>query len=139
MKIEYSIEVLPEETPVRGNCIATDDPDFDRDYEDKILADLEAGNTWAWCQVKVTASAGGMGGMEGTDYLGCCSYKDEADFRQCDYYASMQKMAADELRAKIAGIDDEPKKPIIVALGNDGILYVKDVPAGYTLEVRDCR
>lgn len=137
-EIEYEIEVLPEDTEVRGNCMASGDDDFDKECEDKIIADLEAGNVWAWCTVKVTAS---VGGLEGTDYLGCCSYKDEEDFREGTYYESMKEMAVDELHAKIAeafrvaGSDES--KPIIVALGNAGILFVDNIPAGHELEVRD--
>jgi hypothetical protein len=40
-------------------------------------------NMWAWCTVKVTAT---LCGVEGVNYLGDCSYKDEEDFKKNSGY-----------------------------------------------------
>ena len=66
--VEFIVEIGPEEVPVRGNVVASGDVDYDREMENEVLADLEAGNDWAWCMVKVTAM---VDGIEGSDYLGC--------------------------------------------------------------------
>ena len=96
--IEYTVECLPEDAPVRGNAMASGDDAFDREVEDEIIADLES-NPWAWCCVKVTARAGGL---EGTDYLGCCSYESEEDFRRGGSYEDMKDCATRELLERLA-------------------------------------
>lgn len=98
--VEFDIEVCPEEYPVRGNAMRSGNVEDDRKVEDEILADLDAGNVWAWASVKVTAR---IGGIECSDYLGCCSYKDEAAFRECPYYFDMKAEALSALRDKIHG------------------------------------
>lgn len=47
-----------------------------------VLRDREI-NQWAWCSVSVKASAFGC---EGVEYLGCCNYRDFAEFSQSDGY-----------------------------------------------------
>ncbi len=98
-QVEFIIEVLPEETPVRGNVMASGDGDFDRKVEDNVFASRANGNVWAWCMVKVTAR---IKGIEGTDYLGCCSYSSERDFHECGHYASMKETALWQLRDELA-------------------------------------
>ncbi len=98
-QIEFTLECLAEDTEVRGNAMASGDDHFDREVEDKIIADLEGGNEWAWCCVKVTARAGGA---KGTDYLGCCSYAGEEEFRKDAYFADMKECAQAELLAALA-------------------------------------
>jgi hypothetical protein len=76
---EFEIECLPEDLPVRGNASFIDE-ETDRAIEDRIIADLERGNEWAWCTVKVTARLIGCEWLEGESSLGCCSYASEEDF-----------------------------------------------------------
>lgn len=102
--VTYDIEVLPEYTDVRGNVMASGDDDYDKECEDAILADLADGNEWAWCTVKVTARYDGVDCVEGTDYLGGCSYRDRADFEAGGYYDDMKDQARDELYAQLEGI-----------------------------------
>jgi len=99
-EIEYTVSAEPEDAEVRGNAMASGDDDVDRHCEDAIIADFDGGNVWAWCCVKVTAC---IDGIEGTDYLGCCSYKDEDDFRKGGYFEDMKLCAAADLRAKLLG------------------------------------
>ena len=98
-EITYTIECLPEDCPVRGN-FATGDAVQDREIEDQIIADLDNGNPWAWCTVKVTARIEGIN-LVGVDYLGCCSYRDQADFEACMYFADMKAQANNDLIAQI--------------------------------------
>lgn len=73
---------------------------YDRDIEDQeaqawIKEQLEVGNEWAWCTVEVIAE---YIGASGSDYLGCCSYESEKNFKQDGgYYSSMVDVAVDNL------------------------------------------
>ena len=104
-KVEYSIECLPEETSVKGNALASGDDAQDKEAEDWILAELDRGNEWAWCTVKVTAT---LGAFRGVDYLGCCSYHSEADFCQPgQYFEDMKGEALDDLKRNIAAVESD--------------------------------
>lgn len=92
-----TITAEPEEIPVRGNALASGDDAEDRAEEDRIIAEAEW-NAWAWCTVKVTAS---YAGLEGTAYLGACSYRDEKDFRAGGYLEGMTDEALEDLACKI--------------------------------------
>lgn len=97
-KADIIVESLPEEMQIEGNCSAID-PETDRATEEHIRAELENGNEWAWCGVKVTLK---YGNFEGTDYLGACSYKSKADFIESGgYFPDMVDRAFDELVAQI--------------------------------------
>lgn len=88
-----SLECLPEDISVRGQCASGDDAQ-DREMEDSIAADYNAGNEWAWCCAKVTAE---YAGQTGTAYLGCCSYESERAFRADPYFADLCSEALTEL------------------------------------------
>lgn len=75
--VTYSIAVAYEDTPVRGSVIASGDDAADREVEDELIVRLDSGDVWAWFHVRVEARAFGF---VGADTLGCCSYKDRADF-----------------------------------------------------------
>jgi hypothetical protein len=96
-QIVYSIECLPETTPLEGNVLASGNDAEDKAAEDGVRQQLEAGNEWAWCTVKVTAEIPGTE-FKGVDYLGCCSYKSLENFIECnDYYADMKAEAKADL------------------------------------------
>jgi len=99
--IVYSIDCLPEDLPVRDNAIASGDDAFDKEVEDKILKELDSGNQWAWCQVRVTATMKDSFGHTvaiGVSYLGACSCKDENDFiNNSGYHLEMKSEAEDDL------------------------------------------
>lgn len=97
-RITYTIEIEPEDVPVRGNAMASGDDDLDREVEDEILAKLDRGNLWAWCAVKVTAS---FDGFTGHDYLGGCSYNNVKDFIDGGCYADMRDQAKSDLIGKL--------------------------------------
>ena len=78
-EIQIRIAVLPEEIPVKGNAICSGDEDFDHQVETEILKRLEQDDVWAWATVRVTAE---WEGLKEAEYLGCCCYADEEEFRQ---------------------------------------------------------
>ena len=88
-KVSYELECHPEDAPIRGNAMASGDDDFDREVENKILAELKARNGWAWCTVRVVARYEGVDGIFGDNWLGCCSYAGREAFLKCPYYDDM--------------------------------------------------
>lgn len=73
--------------------------DLDAELEREIIAQLDAGNDWAWCTVKVTAR---YRDMVGVAYLGCCSYEGPADFiAHSDYYDDLKDEALADLELQI--------------------------------------
>lgn len=99
--VEFTISALDEHTPVVGNAMSSGDKEADRRDEQSILYSLENGNEWAWCCVQVTAK---YRGMEGVDYLGCCSYNSESDFKKDGYYQDMKDRAFDDLINQIQSL-----------------------------------
>lgn len=94
-----SVECLPEDIDIRGNVLASGDDAEDNRAEEEVLRQLNNGNEWAWCCIKVTAT---YGDFEGTDFLGGCSYASREAFIQAnDYYADMVERAFDELVSQI--------------------------------------
>ena len=72
--------------------------------EDKVINEYENGNYWAWCTVRVTAE---YKGIKGTDYLGCCSFASEEDFKEeGGYYEDMKQVAYDELISNLTSLND---------------------------------
>jgi hypothetical protein len=95
----YTIEVTAEQddTPVRGNALASGDAAEDRECENEILSRLDSGDVWAWACVRVTATCEDCD-AEGSDTLGACSYANERDFRDDAYFAQMIEQASEECR-----------------------------------------
>ena len=104
-----TIECLAEDQGVRGNVTASDDPDLDKAEEDRILADLERGNEWAWCVVRVTAT---WLGYTGSDVMGGNSYASEAAFQADAYYDDMVDNALTALRDSIKGLRENMERAI---------------------------
>jgi hypothetical protein len=99
--VEFSIECLPEHIPIKGNCSAIDE-DTDAATVDWINRQLENGNPWAWCTVRVVAR---WKDFEGDDYLGACSYESEDSFKEPGgYYDDMKNAALDNLNHNIASL-----------------------------------
>jgi hypothetical protein len=102
-EVEFIIEHEPEDEPIDGNASAIDD-ETDRKVVKWIRDQLRRGNSWAWCKVKVSAA---WNGFIGSDYLGCCSYKSEKDFKQGGYFADMRVEALAALNREIAATSDK--------------------------------
>jgi hypothetical protein len=97
--VNFRVQADFDPTPVRGNALASGDAAADREAEDEIIARLDAGDVWAWASVIVIAE---YYGTEGGDSLGCCSYRDERDFRATPgYWDDMKKAACEDLRVLI--------------------------------------
>ena len=97
-EVTFTITAEQDDLPIRGNAIVSGDDDYDELVACGIEADLDAGNEWAWASVKVSAS---WAGFTGNDYLGACSYKDEAGFREGGYLPQMLEGAVDDLLRQI--------------------------------------
>ena len=97
-EVTFTLKIEPEEMCVRGNALASDDPELDRALEDEIIARLDAGDLWAWCCVIVEAH---WRGFVGGDSLGGCCYADEKDFKAGGYFDDMQTTALDALQAAV--------------------------------------
>lgn len=103
--VEYTIDCLPEtDLPIEGNAMASGDDAADKAAEDEIREQLESGNEWAWCTVRVTAK---WKNWTGVDFLGGCSYTGEADFKTGGYYEDMKKQALESLKASVQHHADE--------------------------------
>jgi len=108
--VTVTVECQPEDLPVRGNAMASGDDAADRATEDAILADLDAGNQWAWCSVCVRVAWTAPSGRtyHASSHLGACSYTDEATFRADGYFDDMVAGAMgqldDDLRAERADL-----------------------------------
>lgn len=102
--VTFTIEATQDDMGVRGNLIDSGDPEQDRKDEDEIIARLDQGDVWAWASVRVVARLNVAGTtFEGDDYLGACSYADEADFaKPGGYWDDMKDAAYADLRASLA-------------------------------------
>jgi len=101
--VTITLKCEPEEMDYVGNCMASGDQTIDRQAEQWIRDQLEAGNEWAWCCVTVTVS---WEGFEASDHLGGCSYQSEENFRQVDgYFDDMVTAALETLNHQIAAMD----------------------------------
>jgi hypothetical protein len=102
-EFEYRIFVTDEDDDPEGHFASGDDA-ADKETVAWIREQAEW-NVWAWCVVKVTATHPDIEDLEGVDYLGGCSYNDEADFKTPGgYFADMCDRAADDLEAKLERI-----------------------------------
>ncbi len=93
---EVTLEALPEDEAPEGHFASGDD-EWDRKTCAAIREQAEY-SEWAWFTAKVTVR---LLGFEGTDYLGCCSCKDEENFRSDGYFEDMQAEALRDLEAQI--------------------------------------
>ena len=104
LPVQITLTVEQDDSPVRGNAVASGDGDADREVEDEILARLDSGDVWAWAFVAVTATLNVEGQtFIGRDTLGCCCYRDEAEFRADAYFSDMKTEAMRDLHNTIQG------------------------------------
>lgn len=104
-EVEFTVECLTEDVDYHGNCSAIDE-ETDRAAEEWIAEQLEQGNEWAWCMVRVTAK---WEDFVGTAYLGGCSYEDEESFKEGGYYDDLRAEALNDLNQQIADTADKLK------------------------------
>ena len=97
-----TVECLPEDACIVGNASAID-PITDAQIAEQIAFSLGCGNPWAWCTAKVTAR---YLELESSEYLGCCSYLSEQDFRDnSGYFEDMVATARAGLVDQLLEID----------------------------------
>lgn len=99
-EVTFTIEANEEYAPIRGNIIDSGDPEYDLKVENEVFDQVNCGNVWAWCGVKVVAH---WNGFQGVDTLGCCSYASQRDFvENSGYYEGMKGIALANLNEEIA-------------------------------------
>ena len=103
MKVQPKIELIAtiDDEPINGNAIDSGDKNYDLKVENELIDRLNSGDVWAWASVEVKAS---FGGLSGSAYLGCCSYKDEKEFLKDPYYKDMVKEATEELKIELESL-----------------------------------
>ncbi|EKQ70334.1 hypothetical protein OsccyDRAFT_0615 [Leptolyngbyaceae cyanobacterium JSC-12] len=57
-EVQISVKAIEEDTPVRGNAMASGDKIYDKKVEDKILKELRGGNQHPNAVLKATKKAG---------------------------------------------------------------------------------
>lgn len=104
--VTFSLRIEDEDRTPRqyfmDECNWQNDPENFPESEGLVLElerRLERGDLWAFGCVILTAEWEGYSSFA---TLGCCSYRDEADFKQDDYYQSMKDEALDDLNAVLA-------------------------------------
>jgi hypothetical protein len=96
--VSIHIDAVLDDIRVRGNACISGDDRFDRRVEDEILHRLEQHDVWAWACVSVTVS---WKNLTATEYLGCCCYQDEEQFKEeGGYFEGMVDTALDALNTR---------------------------------------
>jgi hypothetical protein len=100
--VVINVFAIADDLEVEGNASVSGDDNYDRLIEEEINLRLWAGDVWAWANVEVRVS---WRHLEGSDYLGACSYKNEQDFieNSC-YYDEMVNSALADLNGQIQGM-----------------------------------
>ena len=110
--IVIDLSISPDDVSPEGQFASGDD-EADRAMVKDIYRQIDQGNTWAWCNVRVRAT---FAGFMGEDYLGCCSYRDVGEFiRPGDYYTDMVAQAVADLMATIER-ESKPNPLAVAAL-----------------------
>jgi len=102
-EVTFTLTAEPEDLDPADHFASGDDK-ADKEMVEWINFRLDRGDVWAWFSAKVTATITLPDGstIEGVDYLGGCSYKDEADFtQQGGYYDDMKVNALDDLQREL--------------------------------------
>jgi hypothetical protein len=106
--VEIEIFVEVDHCPIRGNASASGNDEYDKKVEDEIIARLNDGDVWAWASVEVCVY---YDEISRSDYLGCCTYKNEKDFiENSGYYDDMVESALEELNDLLQDIISDRTK-----------------------------
>lgn len=101
--VHFDVSCLPEFVAPEGNASAIG-PVADKKIVSRIYRQLNCGNEWAWCIIRVVAR---WGQFEGEDQLGCCSYESKHDFMQKGgYFDDMKAVALQRLNEAVAEAAD---------------------------------
>lgn len=96
-EVQIEVFIEPEEMEINGNASAVD-PVTDAEAFAWIRDQLDRGNEWAWCSVKVEVR---YNDIVATEYLGGCSYRDEKEFRDGGYFDQMVSECLDTINAEL--------------------------------------
>ena len=97
LPITYTLECRPEDDGPEGHFASGSDAD-DAETLRWIREQLDSGNDWAWCCVRVVATVDFDGeAFQGNTFLGGCSYLSEDDFKEGCYYADLCEEAREDL------------------------------------------
>ena len=100
--IRVVVTAFPDEIPVKGNALCSGDEDFDRQVESEILNRLEQDDVWAWATVCVSAE---WEALKENEYLGCCCYESEEDFRNnSGYFEEMVDQVITNLNKRLQNL-----------------------------------
>lgn len=98
-QVAFITEAFPQTIPE----IVFGDPEFDAKVKNDIAEQIQS-NIWTWCTVKVAAT---WKSLEGTDYLGCCSYESEGSFMKDTIYPEMKERAYNNLISRLKDLGDK--------------------------------
>ena len=96
--VEITLEVFPSNIPVRG---ASGDPDHDKAVEDRIIADLEKGREWVWCDLLVTAE---WKGIKGIASLSAAQFSSPEDYERSFIITDLEDEALAHLTEQVEEI-----------------------------------
>jgi len=119
--IEFTLEAVEEDIPIRGNAIASGDDEADAKLEAEIIESYENGNLFAWCSLHVVASHPLLTELYGHNYLGCVSLLPQYITNRNSITDEAKGMATDH------GMAEEAKGELISHIGNT-TLRLKGIP-----------
>ncbi len=90
--INFEIEPSSELMPIETNA------DFDLEKIENINAKLDAGNKWIWCTIRVKAE---FKGIIGESFLAECSYENENEFKNSEFWPKMRDEAFENLKKNV--------------------------------------
>lgn len=105
--VVFGFTIEGEDTPLKGNVLASGDEEEDRLAEQHIHDALRRGNQWAWCCIRVTAR---WQGFTGVDSLGCCSFASREDFALSGELEHMEECALHDLNAQLQAMVEKLSK-----------------------------
>lgn len=97
-EVQFTLEALDEDSsPI--DSFGYDTEEENEQAAKEIQEDIDSGNPYAWFVAKVTAR---WNGFHASEYLGCCSYKSEEDFKtESGYYPQMRSEALAALNEQL--------------------------------------
>lgn len=101
-KATIKIETLPEDVRIEDS--------FDDQQSIDFVRQLASETEWGWCCIKVTVY---YNDLTETEYLGGCSYHNEANFRACPYFADMVSECCNRLADSVASIVREHRTQVL--------------------------
>lgn len=99
-EVDWEIHCEPTDDGPEGHFASGDDAEDEADCA-TIRQQLEGGNEWAWCCVRLV---GRFRELVCWDCLGSCSYESEAAFKAAAYYDDMRSEVLRQLQEAASNI-----------------------------------